>query len=368
MREGLSFNKAFYISLVLILAGASGFFLWHKDELSVPRISYQQTPELGEAVVVSFPFDLSERQALKSFSISPSVTGELQWVGEYRELHFVPTDGFDPDTSYTITIKRPFSFLALVDSNIAKRSFQPEGFPTKFSTRVSGRNLIYYITETGLKRPITLEIFYSYPDNKEEDIKIINEKRLSFYPDNLLIGLENDPKIYLLENGAKRLIENPEAFNALGLDWETISPVNQTEFNSYSEADPIRFDSLPYQKTAKGKFIEVDLETMKLSMWEDGLLAEQVPVAGTGNPKTAPTRKGFFTVLSKENKHLSSLSRVWMPWSIRYSGNYYLHGWPYWPNGARLTSQYSSGCVRLQDADAKKVYDFAEVGIPVLVH
>lgn len=366
MFRGIFSRKTVVFFWIFVLASA-GIFLFRQTESSAPQISYQRTPELGEAVVVSFPFNLSEHQALKSFSISPSMAGELRWIEKYRELYFVPTDGFDPGISYTVAVRRPFLFFAQIVPKINKRYFQPEELPTKFTARVYGSDFIYYITESGLKRPVTLGIFYSYPGNKKEDLRIITEETLKLYPDNKLIRLDHSPEVYLLENDTKRLIKNSQTFNALGLDWEAIAPVNQAEFSSYPAGDPIRIDSLPHQEAAKGKLIDVDLATMKLAMWENGKMIEAVSVAGKGNPRLSPTRKGFFTVLAKENNHLSSLSRVWMPWSVRYSGNYYLHGWPYWPNGARLTSQYSAGCVRLQDADAKKVYDFAEVGIPVLV-
>ncbi|MDP3697600.1 MAG: L,D-transpeptidase [Candidatus Taylorbacteria bacterium] len=360
------FNAEITILAIVSLAiGLVGFFQ-HNDTSPTIRISYRQTPEVGEIIVVSFPPTRSQLEALESFSLSPATPGELQWIEEYHELLFVPIEGFDPNKSYEVTIKQP-SLFAQLTSAADKHTFQPEKLPTRFHARASNNQIIYYVTESGLKRSITSEVFHSYPNNQERNIRLLDQQTIDLYPDNNLVRFENRPDVYKLENGSKRLIQNAETFNALGFDWNTVAPVNQFEFDSYPNGEAISLSALPHQKASQGKFIDVNLQSMELTMWENGQAVGKVPVAGTGNPRTSPTRKGFFTILSKEENHLSSLSRVWMPWSMRYSGDYYIHGWPYWPNGSKLTSKYSAGCVRLFDNDIKKVYEFSEVGTSVLI-
>ena len=359
--------------IVLVFVSLFVFILLYNDISEIPQISYQRSPEIGETIVVRFPYAIAEDKALKSFSISPLIKGELQWLKEFNELRFVPLESFSPAQYYKVTVKRSFSFLNLarslaqISSNSTRYAFRPENIPTKFNARISGEQIIYYITESGLKRPITLDVFYSYSGNKEEDIKIIDRQTLNLYPDNTLIFFEYGSKVFRLENGVKRHIQNAETFNVLGLDWNAIAPINQYELDSYPEGEPLIIKSLPYQEATEGKFIDVDLETMKLTLWENGSIVNEFPVAGKGNPAVSPTRKGLFTVKSKHNNHFSSIYHVWMPWSMNYSGGYFIHGWPYWPNGALLTSKYSGGCIRLNTDDAKKVYDFAEIGTYVLV-
>lgn len=358
-------NKTLF-GLIALAVGLALFLFLSANRPVSPKITFRQTPEIGSEIVMAFPSAITEAKARKSFSISPSTAGELQWLENRRELHFIPSEGFDPQVSYTIRVKRP-AILGQIVANSHQYNFQAQKLPTKFNARIPGSQTIYYITESGLKRPIALEVFESYADNKEEDVLLLDRPDLDLYPDNILIRLEHQPDVYKLENGAKRLIQNAETFNTLGLDWNTIAPVNQFEFDSYPTGKTISLSALPHQKVVQGKFIDVNLQSMELTMWENGRVVDKVPVAGTGNPKTSPTRKGFFTILNKEEKHLSSLSGVYMPWSMRYSGDFYLHGWPYWPNGSKLTSKYSSGCVRLFDNDVEKVFQFAEIGTPVLI-
>jgi lipoprotein-anchoring transpeptidase ErfK/SrfK len=325
---------------------------------------------VGDAVVVFFRLPISEEDAKKSFSIHPALKGELVWLEAYRELRFVPLLGFDPDTSYTVEVRRQGWFFAQVGGGNKRRAFQPKGLAVKFNARIVDEESIYYITESGLKRARSMEVFLSYPGNREEDIRAIDKETLSLYPDNTLVHLENDPEVYKVEGGKIHLIQNPEVFDALGLDWGAIAPVSLVEFNSYSKGDPISIPApaTPHQKAVEGKLIDVDLEEMRFTLWDNGKVIAEFPVSGKGNPARSPTRKGLFSVLTKEPNHLSSLSRVWMPWSMRYSGDFFIHEWPHWPSGALVSSQYSAGCVRLNQGDAKKVYDFADIGTPVLVH
>ena len=364
------------LSIAIIILGVVSLFVLvfiYYNTSEIPEISYQQSPEIGENIIVHFPYALTEDNALKSFSIYPSIEGDTQWLKEINELRFIPIESFSPTQLYTVTIKRQFSFLNLaqslaqIGSNETQYGFQSKKLPTKFNARIPDEQTIYYITESGLKRPVTIDVFYSYPGNREKDIKIIDIQTLNLYPDNTLVKLDTGSKIFKLENGIKRHVQNAETFNALGLNWNTIAPISQYELDSYLEGEPLFIKSLPHQKAAEGKFIDIDLGKMKLTMWENGSVVDEFPVAGKGNPAISPTRKGFFTVKLKKDNHFSRIYHVWMPWSINYSGDFFIHGWPYWPNGVMLTSKYSGGCIRLNTDNAKRVYDFTEIGTTILI-
>ena len=126
---------------------------------------------------------------------------------------------------------------------------------------------------------------------------------------------------------------------------------------------------IPAQTTViNGKFIDINLETMTASLFKNGSLTQQFPVAGKGNPATWPTPEGNFTIKTKEQNHFSIKSHVWMPLSMQFYGDYFLHAWPYWPNGEKLVSKYSGGCIRLFDEGAQELFAFADIGTPVRVH
>jgi D-alanyl-D-alanine carboxypeptidase (penicillin-binding protein 5/6) len=84
-----------------------------------------------------------------------------------------------------------------------------------------------------------------------------------------------------------------------------------------------------------------------------------------GSPWETPP--GAYQVQAKEENHFSSIGHVWMPYSMQFFGNFFIHGWPYYPNGQAVPKGYSGGCIRLTTEDAAKVYEFADNGTAVYI-
>ncbi|KKW19780.1 MAG: Serine-type D-Ala-D-Ala carboxypeptidase [Parcubacteria group bacterium GW2011_GWA2_51_10] len=119
----------------------------------------------------------------------------------------------------------------------------------------------------------------------------------------------------------------------------------------------------------KADFIDANLTTMHLSVYKSGVEALSVPILGKGRTGSWwETPAGIYKVQAKEKNHFSSFGNVYQPWSINFQGNFYIHGWPYYPDGTPVSSTYSGGCIRLSTADAEAVYALSSVGMPVLVH
>jgi len=118
----------------------------------------------------------------------------------------------------------------------------------------------------------------------------------------------------------------------------------------------------------KGSFIELDLSGMQLKVYIGGLLVKTVPVLAKGMIGSWwETPAGIYKIETKETKHFSSIGKVYMPWSMAFQGNFFIHGIPYYPNGTKVSSAYSGGCIRLADNDAKEIYEITQTGEPVLV-
>ena len=116
-------------------------------------------------------------------------------------------------------------------------------------------------------------------------------------------------------------------------------------------------------------FIEADLTAMTLSVYQNGAVVKEVPIITKGRPGSWwETPAGLYQIQSKEKNHFSSFGHVYQPWSMAFQGNFFIHGWPYEPDGTPVASTYSGGCVRLSTDDAKAVYDLVTVGTPVLVY
>ncbi|MDP2593560.1 MAG: L,D-transpeptidase family protein [bacterium] len=118
----------------------------------------------------------------------------------------------------------------------------------------------------------------------------------------------------------------------------------------------------------KASFIEVDLRSMELAVYENGVASLTVPVLTKGKEKSWwETPTGDYTALGKSVNAYSSIGEVWMPYSIQFYGNYFIHGWPHYDNGEPVPPGYSGGCIRLSNEDAKAVFQFVKIGMPILV-
>jgi len=115
-------------------------------------------------------------------------------------------------------------------------------------------------------------------------------------------------------------------------------------------------------------FIESDLSNMVIRVYKNGQVESEVPIISKGREGSWwETPAGIYSVQGKEENHFSSFGQVNMPWSIPFQGNFFIHGWPTYPNGSPVAQGYSGGCIRLSTEDAEEVFHLASNGMPVLV-
>ena len=121
------------------------------------------------------------------------------------------------------------------------------------------------------------------------------------------------------------------------------------------------------------KLIVVDISEQHLYAYDGGALVFSfIASTGIGNS----TRIGSFSVLEKIPNAYGANWNIWMPnWlGIYWSGSLQngIHALPILSNGARLWAGYlgrpiSYGCVVLGVEEAQLLYDWAEVGTPVVI-
>ncbi|PJH74747.1 MAG: hypothetical protein CO064_10365 [Anaerolineae bacterium CG_4_9_14_0_8_um_filter_58_9] len=121
------------------------------------------------------------------------------------------------------------------------------------------------------------------------------------------------------------------------------------------------------------KLIVVDISEQHLYAYDGGALVFSfIASTGIGNS----TRIGSFSVLEKIPNAYGATWNIWMPdWLGIYWSGYLqngIHALPILSNGARLWAGYlgrpiSYGCVVLGVEEAQLLYDWAEVGTPVVI-
>lgn len=118
----------------------------------------------------------------------------------------------------------------------------------------------------------------------------------------------------------------------------------------------------------RGNHVLIHLDQMVVELRNGTTTLATLPIVSKGKPGSYyETIGGYYLNDYKTPLHFSSFGHVYMPYSVHVFGNFFIHGIPYYPNGEKVSSSYSGGCVRLNDDDAKIVYDFVDRNTPIII-
>lgn len=142
-------------------------------------------------------------------------------------------------------------------------------------------------------------------------------------------------------------------------------------FPTPTEAEKIN-DSLTTteasQQPKRENYVVINLNTNTLTLHDTNRIVRVLPLVSQGKPGSYyETIGGEYISDYKEPLHFSSIGHVYMPFSIHLFGNYFIHGIPYYPDGTKVSTAYSGGCIRLSDNDAKHVYDFITATTSIII-
>jgi len=126
------------------------------------------------------------------------------------------------------------------------------------------------------------------------------------------------------------------------------------------------------------KYIEIDISQQRMYLFNNSNLVNTYRVS-TG--KNYPTPTGEFSIRLKAPNAYSGIFHVYMPYWMEFyfdpkiHATMGIHELPYWwENGEKKTrprdfigSPNTGGCVALDIGQAKEVYEFGEIGMPVYI-
>ncbi|MBY0309607.1 serine hydrolase [Patescibacteria group bacterium] len=121
--------------------------------------------------------------------------------------------------------------------------------------------------------------------------------------------------------------------------------------------------------TAGASFIDINIVDGRAKLFARGVLEEDVAIVKAPTAEswcTVPA--GLYQVESVVEDHFSTYLDAYLPSSIVFYGNRFVHGWPNHPDFSAVDASYERDCLRLSSADAERFYRAASVGMPVVVH
>lgn len=381
MKKAIHFAWTYRIILVLILAitggvaGAYGIQAYPdflRTEISLETIS-EISPK--DPVVINFSRAINPVSFDGKIKITPGVDAKLNWSGDGKKLSITPDQFWKPESDYSISLgSGKGKFFTETD---------PVGF--KFSTVAYPRITGFYPAAEA--KDIILDI--------EDPIKIDFTKStkdffIRFDIDPLTdVAYQNNPEKTQFELLSKEAIKEGQKYTVkisakyandpgdnykeiYSSSFETLPPKPQVWDKNFS-ARIEQAKAYTRAQIVAGKYIDINLSAQILSIFEEGKLLDSYMVS-TGK-RGMETPKGTFAVANKTPRAWSKVYGLFMPnWmAILPSGKVGIHELPEWPGGykegaAHLGIPVSHGCVRLGVGPAKRVYDWAEIGTPVIVY
>lgn len=164
-----------------------------------------------------------------------------------------------------------------------------------------------------------------------------------------------------VEMASNELMEKKEPF---------LPPIERSK-NPATRQDEAKMYTKPQILT--GKYIDISLKYQNMVIFENGEALDAYIVSSGMRGMETPV--GTFKIENKSPRAWSKKYSLWMPNWMAFlpSGEMGIHELPVWPGGYQEGANHlgipvSHGCVRLGPAPAKRVYDWAEIGTPVIIH
>lgn len=150
------------------------------------------------------------------------------------------------------------------------------------------------------------------------------------------------------------------------------NPFNiDTDGDGYSDSEEIDHGYSPLNskpdRSLVSRMVKVDLDHQQLYYFMNGVEVRSFPVS-TGLPGTV-TPRGTFKIFNKIPlaRYIGrdyDLPNV--PWNLEFKPGYYIHG-TYWHNKFGIEPM-SHGCVNVSIDNAKKIYDFLQIGDQITIY
>lgn len=132
------------------------------------------------------------------------------------------------------------------------------------------------------------------------------------------------------------------------------------------EVPPAIAQAILNLKAAEKRWIEINLSSQRLFAWNGSQQAYAV-IVSTGK-KATPTPTGIFSIKSKhrlERMRGEDYDISDVPYAMYFYRGYAIHG-TYWHK--RFGTPVSHGCVNLAVDHAKWLFEWADLGTPVIIH
>ena len=370
-------GRIFFLCLIAILFYFIQFYgLKFYREVYRENVVLEKTTNLEakESVVINFSVPVWNVDYAKRIKITPAEQVQFKFDEAKRKLTISPKKNWQPGTKYSINF--PSGKSAMLTKIAEKQAdFSIAGFPqvTYITPKDGAKEIII-----GAEDPVVVDFDKStkgyfikfsldpeseivYQNNLEKtQFKLLPKDRIQ---DGVRYALKIEAKVIDTEDSEyQKIYEGSfETMPALPVVWEKDFQLRLAQAEKYTRA-----------RIVEGKYIDIDLSTQIMTTFESGKILNVYLISSGQRGMETPI--GDHKIYNKAPRPYSKAYGLYMPYwmAIVPDGKMGLHELPEWPGGYKeganhLGTPVSHGCVRLGVGAAKAVYDWAEIGTPVIV-
>ncbi|MCX6761472.1 MAG: L,D-transpeptidase [Candidatus Moranbacteria bacterium] len=374
----LIFTKTFLLSLALASLALIIFYGWQFYQKSYAEnvtLKKAKNIEVKEALEVNFSVPVWNKDYATKIKTVPEEKIKLDFDGAKRKLIITPEKFWQSGTDYAIVL--PEGRTAMLTKIAGKKlTFSVANFPqvTKVFPTDGTKGVII-----GAEDPIIIDFDKSTKDyyvdfqlNPDGGVEYQNNPEKTEFK-ILPRSKVEDGVQYSLKISIKAAGDSDEHYQALYAgSFETL----KTTPVAWEKDFAIRLDQARKYTKAKittGKYIDVNLTTQIMTTFENGTLLDAYLVSSGKRGMGTPI--GTHQIYNKSPRAYSKAYGLYMPnWmAFLADGKMGIHELPEWPGGYKeganhLGTPVSHGCIRLGVGPAKIVYDWAEIGTPLIVY
>jgi lipoprotein-anchoring transpeptidase ErfK/SrfK len=368
------------VSIILILIlSVFGLFLIFINNPQIIRsqgeLLKKEDISPKESLVVDFSFPALRTAYTGKIQIFPETEADFQWQDSGRQLIIQPKNFWQPETDYQITFSegRNVLFFPIKSFNL---NFSTAAYPKikSFFPGNGAKDIVFDIEDpvvvdfdksvADFLVKFTVDPFgdLAYQNNPEKtQFKILpkeKSKEGETYRFKIFIKYRSDAD----ENYREIYSSSFETLPLAPANWEKDFVARLIQAKKFTRA-----------KIKTGKYVDINLGVQILSIFENGKIIDAFLISS--GKRGMETPKGQYAIRNKTPRAWSKVYGLYMPFwmAIIADGKFGIHELPEWPSGYKEGANHlgipvSHGCVRLGIGPAKTVYDWAEIGTPVIVY
>lgn len=364
----------FFFVLAAFIGGIGAFERWRHEPVKVTL----ETDALSgprDALVVDFSRAVDAASLTGKISLTPVIPFATEWHDFGKRLVITPDENWALDMRYQLGIGQGKTSV-LSRTPIVSFAIDGPKLPKLLSVSPTdgARDVIL-----GVEDPIRVEFDRSVKDfyidfRFDPAVAVVYQNNPEKTIFDILPSEELQPgKPYQLSIETRFRNADDEAYQPIGKTVFTTLPPRPVKAASDFATRIEEAKRFTRAKERAGKYIDVNLSAQVMTLFEDGRAVDAYIISSGKRGMDTPT--GTFAIENKALRPWSKKYSLYMPYwqAITPDGKYGIHELPEWPGGYKeganhLGTPVSHGCMRLGIGSAKRVYEWAPVGTPVMVY